>query len=46
VHRFGSPQLPLAGSDHFLLVAIASCVAALGAVGLAAAGMCAGDGAA
>jgi hypothetical protein len=44
LHRFGSAQVPLDGSDHFMLVAIASLVAALAAAGLTTVGVRAGDG--
>jgi HD-GYP domain-containing protein (c-di-GMP phosphodiesterase class II) len=44
VHRFGSTQLPLDGTDHFMLVAIASLVAALASAGLTTAGVRSGDG--
>jgi HD-GYP domain-containing protein (c-di-GMP phosphodiesterase class II) len=44
LHRFGSAQVPLDGTDHFMLVAIASLVAALAAAGLTTVGVRAGDG--
>jgi hypothetical protein len=44
LHRFGSTQLPLDGTDHFMLVAIGALVAALASAGLTTAGVRQGDG--
>src|SRR5207247_1392873 len=44
VHRYGSTPLPLDGTDHLMLVAVASLVAALASAGLTTAGVRSGDG--